>query len=490
MLDRFTIPVDVTGTFDTAIAFFNRNSAPTTLSLKLLDSAGVILGTSSFTLGGKAHRASFVTQLFPGTTNLRGTLTVSASPGVTALTLRQNSPPLSYTTLPAVRGAADGIAQTLTLLPQTLTGINATNDTTANVTLPAGFRLTGTITGSGAPELVNATASNGTMYSGGFNPATRRYLIVLPAGTFNLTVCFAPGSAPSGTAESTFAAGSVQVSADTTRDIVLPVVALTAISGRVTGVGTGSSFLPPSIVFTSADLQNGGTFTLDASGAFQGQLAAGSYTASLSILSFAGTLFQSMGLYNIGSVTVGAAAVVADFAMPQTSRLSGVVRLPSLTSLPLGSSVFASDTTVPTTTTSCIFPPSSSFVSVDATGTYQLVLRTNRPHAATAIVPVIDGTGSVSYPVPGAPVILGADATHDFNLPALPAQRVISGRATDSSGQGVAEVSIIATTSAVTGAANLTFAGVATTDAAGNYRMTVLSGTNYELTFTPPVPSP
>ncbi len=104
VLTDFTIPVDVTGAFDTGIAFFNPGPDSAALVLRLIDKDGKTAATESLTLGSLGHAARFVTQLFSGTSNFRASLAVNSSSGIAALTLRQNGSPLCYTTLPVVRG--------------------------------------------------------------------------------------------------------------------------------------------------------------------------------------------------------------------------------------------------------------------------------------------------------------------------------------------------------------------------------------------------
>jgi hypothetical protein len=108
VLTSMTLPVDITGNYSTGVAFFGPGGA--TLTFRLLDAKGVNIGSSATrTLKVKGHLAEFVTELFPGTSNFRGSLAVSSTSGVAALTLRQNSVPLSYTTLPVASGTATGM---------------------------------------------------------------------------------------------------------------------------------------------------------------------------------------------------------------------------------------------------------------------------------------------------------------------------------------------------------------------------------------------
>ena len=113
VLAALTLPVDITGTFNTGVAFFNPGDAPITLTLRLLDAGGTIVSTTTRPpLGPKNHLAVFVDQLFPGTSNFRGSLSISARGGIAATTLRQNSTDpdhVSYTTLPAIPGTTKRI---------------------------------------------------------------------------------------------------------------------------------------------------------------------------------------------------------------------------------------------------------------------------------------------------------------------------------------------------------------------------------------------
>lgn len=101
---EFIIPIDITGNFDTGIAFFNPEVGRVTLTMRLRDRSGVTVSAASMLLDGKNHKAQFVSQLFTGVTDFRGSLWVSATGEVAALTLRQNLVPLSFTTLPVAPG--------------------------------------------------------------------------------------------------------------------------------------------------------------------------------------------------------------------------------------------------------------------------------------------------------------------------------------------------------------------------------------------------
>jgi len=89
------------------IAFFNPSLWPATINMKLLDSAGSIsFAAPPLNLKGQSHLARFVSELFPAAGNFGGTLALSAGPPVSAMTLRQHTAPLSYTTLPVAPAPA------------------------------------------------------------------------------------------------------------------------------------------------------------------------------------------------------------------------------------------------------------------------------------------------------------------------------------------------------------------------------------------------
>ncbi len=105
ILTSMTLPVDITGQFDTGVAFYNPGVSTATLSFRLLGANGAQVGsTGRIDLASGRHSASFVSQIVTGTAGFKGSVAVSSTMGVAALTLRQNSSPLSYTTLPVASG--------------------------------------------------------------------------------------------------------------------------------------------------------------------------------------------------------------------------------------------------------------------------------------------------------------------------------------------------------------------------------------------------
>jgi hypothetical protein len=109
-LSGLTLPVDISGLNDTGIAFFNPGSSAVTLTFKLSDEAGALKGTATRTVAAKGHLATFVDNIFIGTSNFRGSLAVSAPTGFTSTVLRQYNNGANYTTLPAASGVVTGKA--------------------------------------------------------------------------------------------------------------------------------------------------------------------------------------------------------------------------------------------------------------------------------------------------------------------------------------------------------------------------------------------
>jgi hypothetical protein len=106
--NSFTLPVEVGGNFNTGVAFFNPGDEPVQLALRLLAEDGESIGADTkFLLPARHQNAIFVSELFPGTTDFRGSLAVSGGI-VAAVALRENESPLSYTTLPVIEGTSRG----------------------------------------------------------------------------------------------------------------------------------------------------------------------------------------------------------------------------------------------------------------------------------------------------------------------------------------------------------------------------------------------
>jgi hypothetical protein len=498
-MTSMTLPVNVFNGFDTGVAFFNPGGVTANLIYRLMDPSGVLVGASaSRSVAPLGQRAEFVSELFPGTSNFYGSVAITANTGVSALIMRQNQAPLSYTTLPIASGGATGKQPISPLLSKTETGITALiNDPNVNVNevLPAGFRLSGTVSGGGQGISVIASAGGNNIFTATVDSVTGKYLMLVPAATYNLTACYQPAGAPA-TVTVTYAdPTAVPVSADTTRDITLPSTAVFNVSGTVSGLSGLPAGTLTTIVFTTSTNTIQGQFTLDAGGNYTGVLPSGTYVAGVGRSPIPISLFQteSLQLYNLGSLIVGGGPASGNYAIPVTATLSGTISGGGLSSIPIGSSVIATDTTAPPVTQlTCCSAPAASSANTNFVGQYQMVLPQNRNLGATATVPIGVGVNlfsTVSYtPIP-SPGSLTGDTTFPFVIPKLPFTATIFGTVTDSLGRPVGNAVVTATSQSVQDAANVVFTGITMTNAFGQYSVAVLSGTNYQVTFMPPVPS-
>ncbi len=501
-----TLPVDITGTFSTGVALFNPSTVPVVVLIGLFNSTGVkVADAAPLIVNPKSQQAKFVGELFAGQTNFRGSMAITAGGGIAAMTLRQNTTPLTYTTLPVVDGVSQGNsgAAAAALLDAQRTDVNATANTTVNVALQAGFKLSGTVAGAQMATSVVARNSTGGQFVAAFNILTSRYLVVVPAGSYTLQVCYLPqtGSFEDLPNLSFADPNPVQVNADTTRNITIPAQTLRLVSGSVAGIAqlpaNGGVFLS----LSTADGTAGGFATVAANGSYQLQLPNGTYTASLLVsnltLPAPSSPQQTHTTYNIGSVVVNSAPVTANFTLPARTTLLGIARRAGTEEIPPNSFVTATDTSGPQQQTvfTCNFPVTTSMTIIDVSDpgpdvqkAFQLLLAAGRSYRLGVMLPV-GANGTVIFPT-GGQLVSALGTTQFLDVPALPGNVTISGTVTDPQGQPVSGVSVTAFSQQITGAANVTFSTFTTTDATGNYSLTVLSGTAYELNFSPPRPQP
>jgi hypothetical protein len=145
-LSQFTFPVEVTGSVNAGIAFYNPStSAAVTVNLRLLDADGMVTGIAQRKLPPGSHTAQFASELFPGISDLRGSIAVTASDAIAALVLRQNTTagtPI-YTTLPVTLGVSQG-AVPVTNVGQNPTQVNGLTGIVA-VTADAVLKSDGTV---------------------------------------------------------------------------------------------------------------------------------------------------------------------------------------------------------------------------------------------------------------------------------------------------------------------------------------------------------
>ena len=506
VLSSLTVPVDIEGNSDTGIAFFAAGGSSPTLTFRLLDSTGTPYGSSvAKNLPSKGHLAVFVDQLFTVTSatngslastgGFKGSLAITSTSGVAALTLRQNDSPLAFTTLPVVSGTSKGQTSSAPggrLLSKTESGIDATGNVVKDETLSSGFRLTGVVSGPGVGKTVTASTGNDQGYSGPVIRKTGAYSILLPAGTYTVRVGFTPNTVPAADDVSVgyTVPGSLQVSGDTTLNITLPPVAVYSVSGTVTGLSNIPHSTTPVLLQFGSTEQTGAQGSIKVNGtdgSYQGVLPADNYSVSLSASwAVTGFQFDTLGLLEIGSASISGNTVLPPYNVPATAKLSGTVHGLGVTPIASQAGVAA---------TNALATITGSALS-GAGGAYQAVVPKNINYNVAVGAALTHGStvwGSFAFPLApdgktyGNSIDLSQDtANFDFTVPPLPPQVTISGHVRDGSGQPVANVTITAGSFSISGGQIITFDTFGTTDASGFYSLTVFSGTEYSMSFLPP----
>jgi hypothetical protein len=492
VLASFTLPVDVTGNFDTGVAFFNPAGNSAALTLRLLGSNGVFVASAPLTLPARNHLATFVDNLFGVGTGFRGSLAITASVGIAATTLRQYASGATYTTLPTAPGVASGKTQRAVYLSRTDTGIAAITgdpDVSWSVTLPDGSLISGTVGGAGQGIQVAAVDGGNHVFVSQVDPLTGNYLMVVPPGTYRLTACYQTTLVPNTSSAIVSYADPdpVQVTVGgEVRDFTLPPVALSDVSGGASGLDSLPQGSAASIAFSSSDRKVQGQFALDGSGNYSGLLPAGSYLASVSS--------GSAQYYNLGSLTVGGGPATGSFAIPATATLSGTISGGGLEGIPPGTPVTATDTSAPAAKGfACGDLAAVSSATPDPAGQYSMALVQNRSYTVMATIPFTPGgglTGAIDYPIASNVLSLTGNKTFDIAVPSLRQNVQFYGHVKASSGNPIPDVTVTAYSESLTGAPNVGYSLSSKTDIYGNYSILVPGGTNYRLTFVPPSPIP
>jgi hypothetical protein len=176
-MTSFILPVQITDpSIQTALGLYNPSTTDANITFTLTSTDGTSGGSATYTLPKGKHFGGYVnnSSLFPNVKSFKGTLTVSSSVAIAAMTLRQNASPLSYTSCPVI---ATPLTQKTFNLAQFVNGSSATegykttfmlfnpSSTAANVTLTLtkddGTALTATI-----PDLSASAKSTFTILLG------------------------------------------------------------------------------------------------------------------------------------------------------------------------------------------------------------------------------------------------------------------------------------------------------------------------------------
>lgn len=101
---RQAIYVDTFGGFNIAVAYVNPGSSAASVTLSLLNSAGVAVVPTPVTetIGPGNHRAGFTSQFFPGAPPIAGTMQITSQSPLAAIALRYDPSLTLFTTLAPV----------------------------------------------------------------------------------------------------------------------------------------------------------------------------------------------------------------------------------------------------------------------------------------------------------------------------------------------------------------------------------------------------
>jgi hypothetical protein len=232
---------------------------------------------------------------------------------------------------------------------------------------------------------------------------------------------------------------------------------------------------------------------LDLSSNYLGILPAGNYLVEIGAAPILSSplQFESLQIYNFGSLVVGGVPATGNFTIPTASILSGTVSISGLAAIPSGTTLTASDTSAaqPAQPVCCPAPGDSNAIP-GPSGKYEMILQQGRSFAISATVPISQAGDVVTYtPTPGT-VSMGGNTTLDVNIPAVRRGAVIYGNISDGLGHNLADDEVTASSQNLSGLPNTSYTISGKTDIYGNYSITVASGTKYTLTFTPPAPRP
>jgi hypothetical protein len=122
-LTSFVIPVEITATYNTGLALYNPTATDSSITATLTNTDGTVAGRiSNYPLNAGKHIGVYVTDLFSNISNFQGSLMVQSSVAISAMTLRQNASPLSYTSCPVV---STGSTQKTFVLAQVVNGASS-----------------------------------------------------------------------------------------------------------------------------------------------------------------------------------------------------------------------------------------------------------------------------------------------------------------------------------------------------------------------------
>lgn len=174
LYSRYVLPIDTTNGLNTGAGIFNPSATPASLTFALFDTTGAAIEAATATIGAKGHLTRMAAgDLFPDIASFQGTLVLTASAPVAAVTIRQNPAANVYTLLDAVPQISLGLKF---YLPQLADGptTNGTVQTTLILNNLTQNPATATISLSqdnGAPLVVNIPGvDNNSMFTASLPP--------------------------------------------------------------------------------------------------------------------------------------------------------------------------------------------------------------------------------------------------------------------------------------------------------------------------------
>ncbi len=530
-----------------AVAIPNSGSTAPTCQLTLYSGAnGVMAGSGPVDFGANQQLAKFITELIPAAKDgFEGPVVLSCDqPVVAAALIQESSGTLS--TVAMVPSSDDGGGGDPTsgtaLLPKRVTGLNLTSNRTLDQTLPAGVQIKGVVT-SGIPSFEssrNQTAPpilagvhavcNNQSYQGSAD-FFGSYVIPVPKTTtctvyvfsihssgfeFSSGAIRAQGETPSTVWIQETMDPPVQVGdADVTRNFSLSTPAMDTAQGSVSNLGSLPAELlevDPALVFRSTDGDITGFTSLPGGSSSRDYLielpANRNYIVSLELFE-EGETQQSTGevtsLFDIGRVNLGGSSVTnlvgtsnitANFSVPATAKLSGLLSEADKATLSEGSFVSTQDTRA--TGFSGFFGTFGDGFSAalpESSGGFDLTLATGQQYNLFAGIALDDSR------MWGVPAEFGDDVisfngamTRNFSFPSRPAEVTLSGQVMGpvltemAANVAASNVSVFVICRSLSGAPDTMFTGTTNTDGAGTYSIKVLSGSVCEVEFVPALP--
>ncbi|RPI27490.1 MAG: hypothetical protein EHM61_08245, partial [Acidobacteria bacterium] len=477
VLSSFTIPVDTRAAFDTGVALFNPGPIASRVTVRLLDKEGIRIGLQELTLPAAGQQALLVRNAFQGA-SLQGSLSITATAPLSALTLRLNAAPLSYTTLPRTAQAFAGIVPRPPLLAKKLAGVAVDSPVTLEAILDAGYRLRGAVRGDvGTLVAVSAQAQGGDAFPAVVDSLTRRYSVAVPPGVYSIQVCYRPAlSAFQGAPTLIFDhSAAVTVQADSTVDIEIPKTELYQVSGTIGGLGSGTS--SALVRFTGTDGKSGGEAFVSQENTFSANLPSGSYVASTVITLFGDYGTNHLAVYDLGTVTISGSNPQLNLALPANfAILLGRVQIGGMALIPNGSFIAVIDTAAPLRGTSTSLPNGwTSSLAVGPLGDYRGQLPRDHGFEVQANVKLAD-SGYLSFPIPARQVTLSANLQQNFSLSASPTMIAVSGVVRHAEGGVVNNVVVTAFSEKLTGVDQAGASVTGKTNSLGEFTLSVPAG--------------